>query len=175
MNKNIISIQYHKTKIGELLLGSYDDKLCLLDYRYRKMRATIDKRLQTALNAVYAEQESDITKLAKQQIDEYLDGKRKEFDIPILTVGTEFQKKVWEALMNTKYGATSSYLDIAKHIKNETAVRAVATANGANCINLIIPCHRIIGSDGQLTGYGGGLPVKQKLLNLENAQVPLFN
>lgn len=175
MNKNIISIQYHKTKIGELLLGSYDDKLCLLDYRYRKMRATIDKRLQTALNAVYAEQESDITKLAKQQIDEYLDGKRKEFDIPILTVGTEFQKKVWEALMNTKYGATSSYLDIAKQIKNETAVRAVATANGANCINLIIPCHRIIGSDGQLTGYGGSLPVKQKLLNLENAQVPLFN
>jgi len=83
-------------------------------------------------------------------------------------LGSDFQKSVWKALLEIPYGKTASYLELAKKIGNEKAVRAVANANGANAIGIIIPCHRIIGSDGSLTGYGGGLPLKKKLLELEN-------
>ncbi|MBW2367207.1 MAG: methylated-DNA--[protein]-cysteine S-methyltransferase, partial [Deltaproteobacteria bacterium] len=96
---------------------------------------------------------------------------RKSFDIPILMVGTDFQKSVWRALMKVPYGVTSTYLELAKDIDNEKAVRAVAGANGANSIGLIIPCHRIIGSNGELIGYGGGLPVKKRLLKLERTNM----
>lgn len=104
---------------------------------------------------------------ARVQLDEYLNGDRISFDIPVLMVGTDFQKRVWEALMKIPYGKTASYLYIAKFINKEKAVRAVAGANGANSISLIIPCHRIIGSKGELVGYGGGVPVKKRLLKLE--------
>ena len=83
-------------------------------------------------------------------------------------VGTDFQRQVWKELMNVKYGETASYLDLAKRIENEKAVRAVASANGANAVGLIIPCHRIIESNGGLGGYGGGLPVKKRLLKIES-------
>ena len=163
-----INIQYYKTSVGELLLGSFEDKLCLLDYRYRKMRNAVDKRIQTAAKANYVEQSDEVIETAKQQIDEYLTGNRTSFDIPLIMFGTDFQKRVWKALIEVPYGATSSYLQLAKSINNEKAVRAVATANGANAMSIIIPCHRIIGSDGSLVGYAGGLPVKKRLLSLEN-------
>lgn len=162
-----INIQYYKTKIGELILGSFDNKLCLLDFRYRKMRKTVDNRIKKGLNTEFIEKDNNILKETQNQIDQYLIGQRKEFDIPILMVGTNFQKTVWESLMLVKYGETASYLDLAKAIENNKAVRAVANANGANSIGLIIPCHRIIGNDGELVGYGGGLPVKKRLLKLE--------
>jgi len=92
---------------------------------------------------------------------------RKEFDIPLLTIGSPFQKSVWEGLVKIPYGDTNSYAQLAKNIQNEKAVRAVANANGANAIAIMIPCHRIIGSDGSLTGFGGGIPLKKKLLELE--------
>ena len=164
---NQIDIQYYKTKIGELILGSFDNKLCLLDFRYRRMRSTVDNRIKKELNAEYIEQENNVLKETRKQIDEYLIGKRTEFEVPILMVGSNFQKQVWKALTNVKYGEIASYLDLAKNIDNEKAVRAVASANGANSIALIIPCHRIIGSNGDLVGYGGGLPIKKRLLNLE--------
>ena len=167
-----INIQYYKTSVGELLLGSFEDKLCLLDYRYRKMRNAVDKRIQTAAKANYVEQSDEVIETAKQQIDEYLTGNRTSFDIPLIMFGTDFQKRVWKALIEVPYGATSSYLQLAKSINNEKAVRAVATANGANAMSIIIPCHRIIGSDGSLVGYAGGLPAKKRLLSLENS--PLF-
>ena len=167
-----INIQYYKTSVGELLLGSFEDKLCLLDYRYRKMRNAVDKRIQTAAKANYVEQSDEVIETAKQQIDEYLTGHRTTFDIPLIMFGTDFQKRVWKALIEVPYGATSSYLQLAKSINNEKAVRAVATANGANAMSIIIPCHRIIGSDGSLVGYAGGLPAKKRLLSLENS--PLF-
>jgi len=165
---NRIEIQYYKTKIGELILGSFEDKLCLLDFRYRRMRNTVDKRIKDGLNADFIEQDNSVLKETRDQIDEYLIGNRKEFSIPLLMVGSDFQKQVWHELMNVKYGETASYLDLAKSIDNKNAVRAVASANGANSIGLIIPCHRIIGSNGKLVGYGGGLAVKKRLLNLEN-------
>jgi methylated-DNA-[protein]-cysteine S-methyltransferase len=164
---NQINIQYYKTKIGELILGSFDGKLCLLDYRYRRMRATVDNRIKKVLGAGFVEKNDDVLSKARVQLDEYLNGDRISFDIPVLMVGTDFQKSVWEALMKIPYGKTASYLDIAKFINKEKAVRAVANANGANSINLIIPCHRIIGSNGELVGYGGGVPVKKRLLKLE--------
>ncbi len=92
---------------------------------------------------------------------------RQEFDIPFITVGSDFQKSVWDALLKVPYGTTSTYLQLAKDINNKKAVRAVANANGANSMSIIIPCHRIIGSNGELTGYGGGLPLKKRLLELE--------
>ena len=164
---NQINIKYYKTKIGELILGSFDGRLCLLDYRYRRMRATVDNRIKKGLGAEFTEKNGDVLSKARVQIDEYLNGDRTSFDIPVLLVGTDFQKSVWEALMKISYGTTASYLDIAKFINKEKAVRAVASANGANSISLIIPCHRIIGSNGELVGYGGGVPVKKRLLKLE--------
>lgn len=165
---NQINIQYYKTKIGELILGSFEGKLCLLDFRYRKMRKTVDDRIKKGLNAIFFVHDDEILKKTREQLDEYLNGYRKEFDIPLLMVGTDFQKSVWVALMKVPYGTTTTYLQLAKNINNEKAVRAVAGANGANSIGLIIPCHRIIGSDGELVGYGGGLPVKKRLLKLEH-------
>jgi len=162
-----INIQYTKTKIGELILGAFDDKLCILDFLYRKMRTTVDKRVKEGIGAEFIEQDDEILQETRTQLDEYLAGDRKEFDIPLLMIGSNFQKSVWNALLTVKYGATSTYLQLAKDINNEKAVRAVAGANGANSIGIIIPCHRIIGSNGELVGYGGGLPVKKRLLKLE--------
>jgi methylated-DNA-[protein]-cysteine S-methyltransferase len=164
---NQINIQFYKTKIGDLILGSFNEKLCLLDFRYRKMRKAVDTRIKNGLKAEFVENNNETIKEAKIQLDEYLNGVRKEFNLPLLVVGTEFQKSVWKTLMKVPYGSSSTYLQLAKDISNEKAVRAVASANGANSMSLIVPCHRIIGSDGKLVGYGGGLSVKKRLLNLE--------
>ncbi len=168
MKKNIISIQYYKSPVGEILLGSYDDKLCIADWKYRKMRTTIDSRIQKGLNAEYVEESSEVIEETIKQMKEYFANERKEFDIPLFMVGTDFQKSVWEGLIKIPYGTTASYLELSKNIGNEKAVRAVASANGANAISILIPCHRIIGSNGDLVGYAGGLPAKKKLLELEN-------
>jgi methylated-DNA-[protein]-cysteine S-methyltransferase len=165
-----ITIQYHKTQIGELLLGSFEEQLCLLDFRYRKMRAVIDKRIKDGLQAEFIEGNDLLLRAAKKQLNEYLHGKRQVFDLPLLMVGTDFQKNVWTALLEIPYGSTATYLQIAKKIDKEKAVRAVATANGANSMSVVIPCHRIIGSKGDLVGYAGGLHVKKHLLNLEKRQ-----
>jgi methylated-DNA-[protein]-cysteine S-methyltransferase len=165
-----ICIQYHKTKIGELVLGSFEDKLCLLDFRYRKMRKVVDARLKKGLNSFFIEEDSEIIEKTRSELDEYFQENRQEFDVPIQMVGTDFQKSVWNALLKITYGTTSSYLQLAKYINNEKAVRAVAGANGANAIAIMIPCHRIIGSNGELVGYAGGLPTKKRLLTLEQKQ-----
>ena len=163
----VICIQYHKTKIGELVLGSFEGKLCLLDFNYRKMRKAVDDRLKKGLNADFIEENSEIIEKTRTELDEYFQENRQEFDVPIQMVGTDFQKSVWNALLKVAYGTTSSYLQLAKYINNEKAVRAVAGANGANAIAIIIPCHRIIGSNGELVGYSGGLTTKKCLLTLE--------
>ncbi|PIE85094.1 cysteine methyltransferase [Candidatus Gracilibacteria bacterium] len=169
--KNIINTSHYKTKIGELIIGSFEGKICLLDFAFRKMRNTVDLRIKKGLNAEFIEKEDKVIREVKKQIDEYLEGKRKSFNIPILTVGTPFQKQVWEALLELKYGETASYLDLAKKINNPKAVRAVASANGANAIALIIPCHRIIEKSGSIGGYGGGVAVKKRLLMLERENI----
>ena len=165
-----ICIQYHKTKIGELILGSFEGKLCLLDFNYRKMRNAVDDRIKKGLNADFIEEDSEIIEKTRTELDEYFKENRREFDVPIRMVGTDFQKSVWNALLKVAYGTTLTYLQLAKDINNEKAVRAVAGANGANAIAIIIPCHRIIGSSGELVGYAGGLPTKKRLLTLEQKQ-----
>jgi methylated-DNA-[protein]-cysteine S-methyltransferase len=166
-----ISTTYFKTPYGELILGSFDDKLCLADWRYRKMRIAIDSRLQKNLEANYIWESSAIIEDTKKQLLEYFNKERREFDIPLLFVGTDFQKKVWNSLLKIPFSKTETYLGLSKKLGNEKAIRAVATANGANAISILVPCHRIIGSDGKLVGYAGGLPAKKKLLQLENALV----
>ena len=165
--KNKIITKYYKSPVGELILGSFEGKLCLADWRYRKMRSNIDKRIKTGLNAEYVEGSSDVIEKAISQFEEYFRNERKEFDIPLLLVGTDFQKSVWDALMQVPYGKTDTYLGLSKKIGKEKAIRAVAGANGANAISIIVPCHRIIGTDGSLVGYAGGLHAKKKLLELE--------
>ena len=165
MNK--IAIQTYKSPVGEILLGSYKNKLCLADWRYRKRRSAVDNRIQKGLKAEYLEESSGVIEKTIDQFKAYFAGERKSFDIPLLMVGTDFQKSVWEGLMQIPYGTTASYQELSKNIGNEKAVRAVASANGANAIAILIPCHRIIGSNGDLVGYAGGLSVKRKLLELE--------
>ena len=108
-----------------------------------------------------------LTKKAAKQLDEYFSGKRKVFDLPLDPQGTEFQRSVWRALKEIPYGETRSYKQIANAIGNPKACRAVGMANNKNPIWIIIPCHRVIGADGSLTGYGGGIKMKQKLLEIE--------
>lgn len=163
----MISTQYFNTPMGELILGSYDNKLCLADWRYRKMREQIDSRLQKGLNAEYAKNDTEVLNEARKQLNEYFNHQRTVFDLPLLFVGSDFQKSVWQELMQIPFGSTASYRQLAKNIGNEKAVRAVANANGANAISIFVPCHRIIGADGTLTGYAGGLDTKRKLLQLE--------
>jgi methylated-DNA-[protein]-cysteine S-methyltransferase len=103
------------------------------------------------------------------QLKEYFSRERKEFDLKLEILGTEFQKKVWNELAKIPYGETISYGELANRMGDKNLMRAVAAANGANPIPIIIPCHRVIGADGSLTGYGGGLDVKQKLLELEGS------
>lgn len=104
---------------------------------------------------------------AKKQLGEYFRGERKEFSLPIFYEGTAFQKKVWQALQKIPYGETKSYQEIAKALGNKNSVRAVGGANHNNPISIIVPCHRVIGKNGSLVGYGGGLDVKEYLLDLE--------
>lgn len=174
----MIKIEYFKTPLGELILGSAMDKLCLCDWRYRKMRPSIDKRIKDGIDADYIEESSNIVTETKTQLTQYFNEERTEFDIPLLLIGSDFQKSVWNALLQIPFGKTETYSGLSRMLENEKAIRAVASANGANAISIIVPCHRIIGSNGRLVGYAGGLNVKRKLLSLENAldesQLSLF-
>ena len=115
--------------------------------------------------------ETKLLKKANQQLQEYLKGERKIFDLPLEPHGTEFQKKVWNSLQKIHYGETNSYKDIAKSIGNIKACRAVGMANNKNPILIFIPCHRVIGSNGKLVGYAGGLNIKEKLLQIEKQNI----
>ena len=113
--------------------------------------------------------ETEFIKSVKKQLDEYFQGKRKTFDIPLKPKGTEFQMRVWKALLKIPYGKTITYKKLACIVGSEKAYRAVGMANNKNPVPIIIPCHRVIGSDGSLTGYAGGVEIKRKLLLLEKA------
>lgn len=165
--RNIIQIQRYHSICGDLMLGSIENKLCLCDWATETHRSTIEKRLRKGLCADYEECLSDIVQEAVKQLDEYFNGKRKLFDIPLLFTGTDFQKNVWHKLLDIPYGKTISYGELAKQLNAPKAVRAVANANGANAISIFVPCHRVIGKDHSLTGYAGGLSAKKTLLKLE--------
>lgn len=169
--KKTINTQTYHSLCGDLLLGSFEGRLCLCDWRTEEHRLLADRRLERSLNAVMTDIPSEITAKAAQELDEYFAGRRRSFDLPLLFVGTEFQEKVWNTLLEVPYGETRSYGWMAEMIGNPKAVRAVGTANGSNSISIFAPCHRIIGSNGSLTGYGGGLPAKKFLLELEGVKL----
>jgi methylated-DNA-[protein]-cysteine S-methyltransferase len=149
---------YLPTPIGDLLLAGEDGVLCLVAFPEGAMRH--DPEPDWILNEPPFAQ-------ARQQLTEYFDGERKDFDLPLGLTGTEFQLLVLEELKRIPYGETTSYGDIAARIGRPKAVRAVGAANGRNPIPIIVPCHRVIGSSGDLTGFGGGLATKKALLQLE--------
>ena len=125
------------------------------------------RRLEHFLNADFKIQSSAVLEEAKRQLEEYFVGNRRVFEIPLQLVGTDFQLRVWQALLDIPYGTTKSYMDIAKVMGTEKGVRAVAQAIGANGIDIFVPCHRVIGSNHSLTGYTGGLEKKEFLLKHE--------
>ena len=149
---------YLDTPIGELLLAGDDDALTLVSFPEGSMRRDPDP------DWIYKEKPFAE---ARKQLSEYFAGDRKSFDLPLKLHGTEFQMSVLDALQTIPYGETTSYADIAERIGRPKAVRAVGAANGRNPIPIIVPCHRVIGSQGDLTGFGGGLDTKEALLRLE--------
>jgi methylated-DNA-[protein]-cysteine S-methyltransferase len=157
-----------KSPVGELILMATEDKLCLCDWKYRKMRASIDKRILVHFKTEVREERNEIINETINQLNDYFDKKRNEFDIALELIGREFQQRVWQELQRISYGKTISYLHLSKNLGDEKAIRAAATANGANGISILIPCHRVIGSDDSLTGYAGGLSAKKKLIQLES-------
>ena len=148
----------YDTEIGRIKISEKDEKIIGLVFSDYKKENEIEK-------------ETELIKKAYTQLEEYLSGKRTEFDIEIEMIGTEFQKKVWKELLNIPYGETRSYKDIAIAIGNGKACRAVGNANNKNPIAIIVPCHRVVGSDGSMTGYAGGLNIKEKLLKIEKCSV----
>ena len=149
----------------------------LIDTPFQKMAAWVDEEGRllrfnlradgAALVDLAAQNNSPKLAQVQQQVSEYSSGKRREFTLEMKPDGPDFDRKVWAALCDIPFGTTTSYGAVAKAIGHPTAARAVGAANGANPIALIVPCHRVIGSDGSLTGYGGGLPLKRKLLEHE--------
>ncbi len=162
----IVTSVYH-SPAGELVLGSIGDFLCLCDWPTRKDSLRVWNRLRRNLGAVSEAGESAVTSEASRQLDEYFAGKRHEFDLPLLLAGTDFQIKIWYELTGIIYGETASYSEIAGNIGSAGSVRAVAAATGANALSIFVPCHRVLGIGGALTGYAGGLDAKRNLLSLE--------
>lgn len=163
----------YSSPAGEMLLGAYGDKLCMCDWAGNPRRELIDKRLQHGLVALFVNGCDIVIDSAITQLEEYFAGKRMNFDIELLYVGTPFQQRVWHELLRIPYGATISYAEQARRIGNSAAVRAVAAANAVNAISIFVPCHRVTGADGSLTGYAGGIDAKRYLLNLENTVVQM--
>lgn len=163
----IILISRLTTPIGPMFICATEKGICLLEFTNRKMLETEFQDLQKRLKSLIITGENKHIKQAKKELEAYFDGKIKQFNVPIHPIGTDFQKIVWQSLMEIPYGTTTTYLKQAKSINKEKGVRAVASANGCNKIAIIIPCHRVIGSNGKLTGYAGGLERKQWLLDFE--------
>lgn len=148
------NIYFYETKVGLIGIKEREEKIREI-YFSKEVPENLELK------------ETPLIKETIKELEEYLDGKRKSFNIPFDPKGTEFQISVWNELLKIPYGETCSYGEIAKRIDNPKASRAIGMANNRNPISIIIPCHRVIGSSGKLVGYGGGLDIKEKLLNLE--------
>lgn len=166
-DKLIVSV--YDSPCGSLVLGSVGEGLCLCDWRSRRNAGLLIAGLQRFFGAEISEGSSAVIVEASRQLDEYFALERRQFDMSLLFAGTPFQKAVWQALSEIPYGSTDSYAGLARRIGHPKAVRAVANAIGANALSVFIPCHRVVGTDGSLTGYAGGLEAKHYLLKLENA------
>jgi len=165
----IIDLKRIETPVGTMYAAAVEDGICMLEFTDRKMLETEFKDLAKALNGTIVLGENPHFQTLEKELSEYFTGERTRFSVPLSPVGTAFQKSVWKALMEIPYGETWTYRKQSEFLGDAKKVRAVANANGMNKISIIIPCHRVIGSNGTLTGYGGGIWRKQKLLELEKA------
>ena len=166
-----IYIQKYSSPCGDLMLGEFENKLCLCDWVVPVHLEENILRLKKILKTQTIEEAKTVTNFAAGQLDEYFKKQRKTFDVPIAFIGTDFQIRVWKELQKVPYGQTLSYAGLAEKAGNRKAVRAVANVNAINPISIFLPCHRIIGSNGKLTGYGGGLAAKKYLLDLEGGNL----
>ncbi|MEP6906623.1 MAG: methylated-DNA--[protein]-cysteine S-methyltransferase [Pseudoxanthomonas sp.] len=153
--------RYIDSPVGPLLIAADHKALHLIEFN--------KPRHPMARLAEWTAGNNDILEAAHMQLDEYFMCTRTVFDLPLAPTGTSFQKEVWHALSTIPYGHSISYAQLARHVGKPTAMRAVGAANGRNPLPIVLPCHRVIGADGSLTGFGGGLPTKQFLLELEGA------
>ncbi len=158
------------TPLGPMVAAANDEALCLLEFAERRMLATQIDRISRHLGAHFVPGDSAVLARTQTQLDEYFSGHRQRFDVPLALPGTEFQRAVWTELRTIPHGATRSYAEQARAIGRPTAVRAVGRANGDNRIAIIVPCHRVVGAGGELTGYGGLLWRKRALLALEQGE-----
>ena len=170
-SEKVVDLKRIETPLGTMIACADENGICMLEFSDRKALPTELKEISKHFNANIIQGENPHFKILEQELVEYFAGKRQIFTVPLSLVGTAFQKKVWEVLRGIPYGTTRSYQQQANILGNPKAVRAVANANGLNKISIIIPCHRVIGTNGTLTGYGGGIWRKQKLLELEQAML----
>jgi AraC family transcriptional regulator of adaptative response/methylated-DNA-[protein]-cysteine methyltransferase len=161
------------TPLGPMIAGATDEKVCLLEFADRRMLPTQIRRLHQKLNCLFVPGASAVLDRLRSELREYFDRDRRKFSVELETPGTPFQQTVWMALREIPYGSTISYGELADRLGSPDAVRAVARANGDNRIAILIPCHRVVGKDGRLTGYGGGLWRKHRLIDLETGVLPL--
>ncbi|MEL6659239.1 MAG: methylated-DNA--[protein]-cysteine S-methyltransferase [Bacteroidota bacterium] len=169
--KRVIHIHRLTTPLGPMYACATDEGICLLEFTDRRMLETEFKDLRKRLNAVILPGLNPHLEQIERELQEYFSGQRQYFAVALHTPTTPFRQLVWDELVTIPYGETRSYLQQAQRIGNPKAVRAVASANGHNRVAIVIPCHRVLGSDGSLTGYGGGLARKQWLLDMERKHV----
>lgn len=172
-DRTVVRVTRVPTPLGPMLAGATDDALSLLEFADRRMLETQLRQVSRRLDAVLVPGETEITRAVAGELEAYFAGELREFTVPLQVPGTDFQQEVWRELRTIPYGETRSYGEQARRIGRPQAVRAVARANGDNRIAILVPCHRVIGADGKLTGYGGGLWRKQRLLELERGEVRL--
>lgn len=164
---NTIYINEYASPVGIMLIGAHNGRICLCDWAQNKRRATINQRLRLRLDAHFAYGASSIIDTTIEQLNAYFAGEHFNFNIPLTFTGTDFQERVWHELCRIPYASTISYAELARRINQPTAIRAVASANANNPISILVPCHRVINSNGQLGGYAAGCNVKRHLLSLE--------
>ena len=163
----VVSVTRLPTPLGLMVAAADEDGLLLLEFADRRMLSSQFRTLARRTGCVFVPGGGPVIDRIRKQLDEYFDGGRKAFDVPLRAPGTPFQERVWRALRDIPTGETRSYSDIARAVGRPTAVRAVARANGTNRLAIVIPCHRVIAVDGSLSGYGGGVWRKRRLLELE--------
>lgn len=168
-----ILFRNYNSPLGDMMIASFGEHVVMADWRYRRMRSTIDRRMTSFFNTKMETGTSVLIQKTIQQLNEYFEKKRTQFDLPLLFAGTPFQQSVWHQLQTVPYGRTLSYAELSSQMQQPEAIRAIASANGANAISIIVPCHRIVGSRHELVGYAGGLEAKKKLLMLEGSQMQL--